>query len=235
MRNNRFKDAPWFQTLGAEQCIVGGAGGISSWLCLLLARAGFKIMVYDFDTIEHHNLGGQFYGISDIHKLKVNALKDRIAEMGADYRIEAIPERFDEFAMVHKYMFSGFDNMQARTVMFEMWYEKQVLKSANRADNIFIDGRLLAEQMQIFCITGDNQYSIDKYRKEYLFDDSEVEDGPCSFKQTTHAATIIAGLMTGFFTNHITNIREGKVIRTIPFYTEYFIPLNLFSTYDNRT
>ena len=66
------------------------------------------------------------------------------------------------------------------------------------------------------------------YREQYLFDDSEVTENVCSLKQTTHSAAIIAGLMTGFFTNHITNLKNNNTARFVPFKTEYFIPLNLF-------
>ena len=52
-RFERFKDATWF---GANlECIIGGCGGIGSWLCFLLTGAGFRITVVDFDKIEAHN------------------------------------------------------------------------------------------------------------------------------------------------------------------------------------
>lgn len=63
-------------------------------------------------------------------------------------------------------------------------YYKRKLKDIDIP--IFIDGRLTAEQMQIFCVTP--KY-ISKY-KEHLFDDSEVEDAPCTMKQTSHSAAM---------------------------------------------
>ena len=53
---NRFKDAPWFPER-EEVTMIGGAGGIGSWLTFFLNKAGFKTIVYDFDVIEEHNLG----------------------------------------------------------------------------------------------------------------------------------------------------------------------------------
>ena len=76
--------------------------------------------------------------------------------------------------------------------------------------------------MQIFCVTP--KY-ISKY-KEHLFDDSEVEDAPCTMKQTSHSAAMIASHMTAFFTNHLTNNNSGDIDRTVPFLWEYFIPLD---------
>lgn len=54
--SSRFKDAPWFPK-EETAIIVGGAGGIGSWLSLLLSRAGFYPIVYDYDRLEEHNLG----------------------------------------------------------------------------------------------------------------------------------------------------------------------------------
>ena len=66
---NRFKEAPWFLSVPEEEKAVihystiniGGAGGIGSWTALFLSRAGFYTYVQDFDTIETHNIGGQFF------------------------------------------------------------------------------------------------------------------------------------------------------------------------------
>ena len=82
---DRFKDAPWFPKQG-ETVMVGGAGGIGSWLCFLLARAGFNIIVHDFDRIEEHNTGGQLFRQSDIGALKVDAVASIVQSFTGDYR-----------------------------------------------------------------------------------------------------------------------------------------------------
>lgn len=226
LRYNRFKEAPWF-TKKEIYCLIGGAGGISSWLTLFLARANFEPIVYDFDLLEEHNLGGQLFPSSSIGQYKTHALRDLVKEF-AGKEISIFNEKYDEHSLAHNIVFAGFDNMQARKVIFESWLKYTLsLEEQYKKYSIFIDGRLLAEQMQIFCIRIDDNESIEKYRNEYLFDDSEVEDGPCSFRQTSHAAAMIAAFMTGFFTNHVSNVVEGNNARQVPFYTEYFIPLNL--------
>lgn len=300
---SRFKDAPWFPKKEVN-CIVGGAGGIGSWLTMLLTRASIIPSVYDFDTIEEHNIGGQLYSKKDINSKKVVALKEFVKDY-SDTDIYVMDERYTKDSMSDKFVFSAFDNMQARKDMFEAWCNyveenkeseesipvyKLVLKdpgpnkleavklikessglglkeskdlldsvsfeitedqiqlkditledlqtlftgfgtktelveigkSTKKVMPIFIDGRLTAEQMQIFCVTPDK---IEKY-KEHLFDDSEVPDAPCTLKQTSHAAAMIASHMVGFFTNHLTNIKTGEDERAVPFYWEYFIPIN---------
>jgi molybdopterin/thiamine biosynthesis adenylyltransferase len=219
IENSRFKDAPWIPNK-KESCIVGGAGGIGSWLTLFLSRAGFSPIVFDFDIIEDHNLGGQLFPQSSIGELKVFALKEMIKNF-SNGDLETFNKKVDENTMSHYFCFSAFDNMKARRDLFNSWkrsWDKCMVTP------IFIDGRLMAEQLQIFCVTPS---TADKYENEHLFDDSEVEDAPCTFKQTSHCAAMIGGLMTGFFTNHMTNVYEGEKYRDVPFYYEYFVPVTL--------
>ena len=233
--SSRFKDAPWFPK-EETAIIVGGAGGIGSWLSLLLSRAGFYPIVYDYDRLEEHNLAGQLYTKLDAENnvLKVDALKG-LCKNFADTDITVMNERYTKDSMSHHYVMSAFDNMQARKDMFSAWCEyvkdwkflkehEEDLNGEDKFDEvpIFIDGRLTAEQMQIFCVTPDR---IEAY-KEHLFDDSEVEDAPCTMKQTSHSAAMIASHMVGFFTNHMTNNAEKDTTRALPFLWEYFIPLN---------
>lgn len=217
-QHDRFKDAPWFPKEDIN-VIVGGAGGIGSWTTLLLARAGFQPLVYDFDVLEEHNMGGQLYPKGLVGKPKVEALQI-ICRDFAQEELMIFNEVIDENTPSHFYCISAFDNMKARKAMFDSWSS---LIAPENPQAIFIDGRLTAEQMQIFCVTPSR---IEEYRK-HLFDDSEVEDAPCTMKQTSHAAAMIAAHIVGFFTNHITNVVENDTTRTIPFKWEYFIPMDL--------
>ena len=216
---DRFKDAPWFPQK-EEPVMVGGAGGIGSWLCFFLAKGGFKPMVYDFDTIEEHNLGGQLFRQSDVGKFKVLALYE-IVEMFTGHQINVSTNMINEDSPTHYFMFSAFDNMKARKDLFNVWKKSW---EGCPVTPIFIDGRLTMEQLQIFCVTPE---TADLYEREHLFDDSEVEDAPCTLKQTSHSAAMIATKMMGFFTNHMSNIYLRENIRDVPFFYEFFIPATL--------
>lgn len=220
-QHNRFKDAPWYPKEDTY-ILIGGAGGIGSWTAFLLARAGFKPAVYDFDQLEEHNLGGQLFPKRLIGKPKVEALQSVIKDF-SDEEITIFNEAIDLGTPTNEFVISAFDNMKARKDLFHGW----VSQFAENPRAIFIDGRLTAEQMQIFCVRGGDAAAIEEYRTNHLFDDAEVEDAPCTMKQTSHAAAMIAAHMTGFFTNHITNVVENDSTRTIPFKWEYFIPMDL--------
>lgn len=217
--NLRFQGLDWYSQDNAPVVVVGGAGGIGSWLSFFLARANFNVTLSDFDTVEKHNIGGQLFKRSQIGKYKAEAVGRNVSEFSTN-TINAQIVKITEETATHEFMFSAFDNMDARRAMFKVW--KRSWNSMNRP--IFIDGRLNAEQFQIFCVTPEN---ADEYERMHLFNDSEVEDAPCSAQQTTHTAAMIAGHMVGFFTNHITNINLREEVREIPFMYEYFTPMNL--------
>lgn len=215
---DRFKDAPWFPQ-NDELCLIGGSGGIGSWLTFFLVKAGFKPIVYDDDIIEEHNLGGQLFRTKDVNTPKVQAISNIVRDFCGD-QITTFKERITADSPTHHFCFSAFDNMQARKDLFQVW--KKSIPNCSITP-IFIDGRLTMEQMQIFAVTPDR---IEQY-EEHLFDDSEVEDAPCTMKQTSHSAAMIASHMTGIFTNHIANIYERENFRDVPFYYEHFIPVTL--------
>lgn len=216
-RYDRQKGAVWFEKAKEQPVIVGGAGGIGSWLSLLLNRLGCEVYTYDFDRLEPHNLTGQLYAQKHIGLSKVAALNEVISMFGDVNMYQPMNGEYND--MKTEFMFSAFDNMDARKLMFSQWKK---VKSENK---IFIDGRLLAEQLQIFCVTPDK---AELYEKEHLFDNSEAIEAPCTFKQTSHSAAMIASHMTGFFTNHLSNLVEPGT-REVPFYWEYFIPIDLLN------
>lgn len=223
----RVKGAPWFPLLHKRDIMVLGQGGIGSWTSLLLSRIGCNLHLYDMDTYEDHNMTGQVVGKSGIGKNKAEAMKFVINDMSPDAEVE-IYGKYIEDSPTNDIVICGFDNMTARKIAFANW--KLMFEGTfrpNRSECFFQDGRLLAEQLQIFNIPGDRPDLIEKYEKEYLFDDSEVEEAECTFKQTSHCAAMIASHMVGFLTNWVSNVDSGRVFKQVPFYYEYFIPVNV--------
>jgi hypothetical protein len=232
---DRMKGAKWFSSAQKKDVMILGQGGIGSWLSLFMCRTGAKIHIFDMDRYEAHNMTGQLVRTSDIGKYKTSAVAE-------------ICRLFNEFAQVYangeyrhdsygsSIMICAFDNMAARKLAFKNW-RNYVIASANetRAFNpdfasycFFQDGRLKADQLQIFNIPGDRPDLMDIYETEHLFDDAEIGDGDCTFKQTTHCAAMIAGHMTAFYTNWLTNVEmKDPEYTKLPFYYEYIIPFNM--------
>lgn len=226
----RFNDAEWFEKMQQTTVTIAGCGGIGSWTALLISRLiPYRIQLFDNDTVEEVNLAGQLFSTDNIGDYKIYSCIDVLNKFSNFYRAYGSNSRltFDTsaYSATLKNIICGFDNMASRKDVFELWYS---LNKEN-AESIFIDGRLNAEDFQIFCITGENADAAFKYKEQYLFNDAEVEEAPCSYKQTSFCASMIASLITNLFVNHIANIVSGD-FRCLPFKISYDATTMLLKT-----
>lgn len=211
----RFSDAPWYKP--GLQMTVGGCGGIGSWLSFFLGRQEAALLLYDMDIIDETNLGGQLFSQEDIGSNKAEVMVRKIQGYSGNEGAEALG-RFETGMAVDDICFAAFDNMASRKALFEDWAKLKTRK-------IFIDGRLLAEIGQIYCVKPGQE---DEYRKT-LFEDTEVDTEMCSYKSTTHCSALIASLMTSCLNNHMTNLIQNMDIRDVPFQITYELPLLTFN------
>ena len=218
---SRFSSAIWYEKIQEKTVIVAGCGGIGSWTTLLLARMKpASMFIYDNDIIEAVNMSGQLYGQSDLGRPKVSALAEMIRNYAGYGSVFAISERFTEESEASDIMICGFDNMAARKLFFNKWLSHVQSKPEEERKNcLFIDGRLAAEEFQVLCIKGDDEYNINRYNNEFLFSDAEADETICSYKQTTFCANMIASYMVNLFVNFCAN--EVGAYRDLPFLTTY--------------
>lgn len=218
---SRFSSAIWYENIQKKVIILAGIGGIGSYVGFLLARMKPTAMyIYDDDVVEAANMSGQLYGQSDLGNPKVSALSNMIRNYANYASAFAVPEKFTEDSEATDIMICGFDSMEARKTFFKKWTEHVFSKpEEKRANCLFIDGRLAAEEFQIFCIKGDDTYNIDRYRENFLFSDFEADETICSYKQTTFCANMIASYMVNLFVNFCAN--EVGAYRDLPFLTIY--------------
>lgn len=220
-RHNRFKEAGWYNNNEKLDVTIIGLGGIGSYLAYFLARIGdHNFYIYDFDTIEEHNLGGQMYQLGDVGVSKnVACLNLMERYSGTD------PHVFDKFtkdSMVTPFMFTPLDNMDVRTLAFEKWVESYGDGSEHC---LFVDLRMQAESMEVYFVTTDR---IEEYRKE-LFPDSDIDEQPCSYKATSHCGAMCATLGVSGFTNYLFNLYQDTDIRELPFKTRVDLPFFQFN------
>lgn len=223
---SRFNSALWATKISEQQVVLAGVGGIGSYVAFLLSRLNIRrLSLLDDDRVEIANLSGQFYGLSDINKYKVSAMRSKLADYSSFYGVDAYAKRFtaeDGGYYTGKIMICGFDNMIARRIYYMAWKQQlERLSVEQQKECLFIDGRLAAEEYQVFCIRGDDEYNKTRYERDFLFDDSEAEATVCSYKQTSFMANQIASTMVNLFVNHIANQCEPLFDRDVPFYTTY--------------
>lgn len=220
----RFSDAEWFNKVQEKVIVLAGVGGIGSNMAVILAKLNPNaIYIFDDDHVESFNLAGQFYSNEDIGKPKVEALAASVNKYTNYSSIFALNRRFmlgeDVVADI---MVCGFDNMRARRDFFTAWKNRvMTLTEERKKDCLFIDGRLSADEFQIFCITGTDDFYMDDYVDNYLFNDYEAQRETCSYKQTGFLADMIGAFMVNLIVNFCANQVNPRRNMTLPFMTSY--------------
>ena len=228
---SRFNSAIWFDKTRKQDVTIAGLGGIGSYVVFMLSRLDVNTMtLYDPDKVERVNLSGQLYNSNQIGDYKVDAAANMIANYSNYYSFVAKHEKLDENSMISKVTICGFDNMKARKDAFRNWNNFVArLPEEERGECLFIDGRLAAEELQVFCIKGDDTDGERRY-EPYLFSNSQAAPTVCSYKQTTFMANMIGSIIVNLFINFVANQCNPLIDRDLPFYTEYNAETMYFKT-----
>lgn len=220
---SRFSGAIWYENIQKKTVTIAGVGGIGSYVTFLLGRMKpSKIILYDPDVVEAANMSGQLYCSNDIGSHKVDSITSMIGKYANYYHVICFPERFNSESEATDIMICGFDNMEARKLFFDRWTSRvMMLPESERGKCLFIDGRLAAEEFQVFAIQGNDGRAMKEYESKWLFSDSEADETICSYKQTTFMANMIASVMVNLFVNFAANECGPLFPRDVPFMTSY--------------
>lgn len=222
--NERFKDAPWVKESMKDIVMIGGVGGIGSNALYYLAKSTpCKFAIYDDDIVDEFNVGTQFFMPNSIGSNKVGALQSIMKSFGIeDNRVYPINSKIRSEAL--PISIGAFDNMDARKQLFNNW------KNLPNKE-LLIDGRLSATIYQVYVVTPGER---EEWYEKTLFDDKDVADAPCTFKQTTHFAGLIGARITHVLTNYLSNKYMGEDILNIPYLIEeYGDPFIIKCSYEN--
>ena len=229
---SRFSGTEWYNEIKKQRIILAGCGGIGSWTALQLARMSPEsIFLYDDDVVEMANMSGQLYGGEDIGIAKVDAIARTLHAYTTVQNIYALNQRFTSETEAGDIMICGFDNMKARKTFFHSWRKHlRNISNDEKKRCLYLDGRLSIDTLQIFCLTGDDDYNISRYAEDYLFSDEDADATVCSMKQTTYLACMIGSFIVNLFTNHVANLLDPIIPYDLPFFTEYDSQHMIFKT-----
>lgn len=104
-----------------ERIHIIGCGAVGSTLAEMLARFGFtRISLYDFDRVEGRNIANQMFVRSDIGRLKVDAVKDKILQINedAEFNLKLYPQGWTN-QRLSGYVFLCVDNIETRKKIVE--------------------------------------------------------------------------------------------------------------------
>ena len=162
-----------------------GAGNIGSHSALALARMGIaRITVYDDDIVEVHNLSSQAYRVGDVHKKKVDALAEMIAEIAPQCTVIAVPEKYNG-APTDTIVISAVDSLDTRREIADMLKTRSVY---------VIDGRMGGGQVEVYA------QRAHSWRKTIP---AVGDDDPCGARYISYTSYMIAGVIANTVKRHI--------------------------------
>ena len=130
MNTNKFYD--FFQPDQVNERIhIIGCGAIGSLLGDTLARMGLtKITLYDFDTVESHNIANQVFTENDLNKPKVQALRERMLAINPDMSDDLIiqPNGYAN-QRLSGYVFLCVDSIDLRRTIVEKYQHDPYIKA----------------------------------------------------------------------------------------------------------
>lgn len=207
--NARFKDAPWYNECTKEKILFIGQGGIGGNAMYCLAKTiPASYFIIDDDVVEEFNVGTQFFTKNQVGMKKVEAIKQTLNNCSLA-NIYSIPQKYDNNYL--PIIISGLDNMTTRKQVYEEWKKHEDRE-------IYIEGRLRASLYEVYIVTKGRE---EEYEKT-LFDDSETDDGPCTFKQTAYFGMLIGARITHCLVNYLTNKYSNEEICSLPFHIQEF-------------
>ena len=183
MNNRYLRNKDMIDQNKLDELTIIGVGGVGSSLVINAAIMGFtKIHVWDFDTLEEHNLSTTMYPEKFLGKPKTAAAKEVAKYFNSKCRIVEHTDAWTpEKPLTNKVMMAP-DNMEVRLAVWNTW------KDMN--ERIFlIDMRMGAVTMEVIACSPQKDIFFNSWKPSI-----DIADEPCTEKHTIFTASIISGL-----------------------------------------
>lgn len=185
-----------------------GAGATGSHIASILAQMGWgyqgngKIQVFDFDTVEAHNLGNQAFHPEHIGMPKVDALQKLLGDRFG-INIDAHNMKVTDQAQLvgTEYVLLLTDTMESRKEIFEKCF-----KYPFRTD-LIIETRMGIEEGRVYAFDPKDPKQVEAW-KATLYDDDKAEVSACG---TSLSIGVTAHFLSALATTRIVqHFRQNK-------------------------
>ena len=166
---------------------VVGVGATGSNDVLVAAKIGLNpIHVWDEDTVEVHNNGGQLYSLEDIGKPKVLALREAVQKL-AGVNLVVHNKWWTPDDKLKGIVVCGVDSMETRKILWKH------VRSRSIPCPLFIDHRIGGETAILFTVPTQDPLACERF-EETLHTDAEAAPLPCTQRGCYDINNIVAGL-----------------------------------------
>lgn len=170
---------------------VIGVGATGGWVALMLAKMGIQdIRLYDYDTVEEHNIPNQIYRICDIGKKKIDACYEIISKSANDeiqqirvFDVKLTDENIADYVQ-EGYVLCFVDSIDARRQIFEGISFKSDIKC-------FIETRIGTDIFRVYAIDTMMLSQTDAFL-DSLPDEDNTEESFCGTPQTIIGTAFMA-------------------------------------------
>lgn len=190
---------------------IVGCGSVGSTVAENLARCGVtKFTLWDFDTVEPHNLANQMFRQQDVNKPKVEALLEILKEINPDVvdDVELKPDGW-KGKMMSGYIFLCVDNIDLRREIVEKHMDSPYVKA-------MFDFRTRLEDAQHYAA----DWSDEKMKKDFLNSmnfshDEAKEETPVSACNVTLSVCPTVRIICAYGVSNFMNFWNGKPINKL--------------------
>ena len=188
---------------------IVGCGSVGSTIAENLARCGVKNMVlWDFDTVEAHNIVNQMFRQQDVGKSKVEALKDILCDINPEIfdTVELKPDGW-QGKLMSGYIFLCVDNIELRRQIVEKHMDSPYVKAV-------FDFRTLLESAQHYAADwSDYKMKQDLLKSMQFSHEEAAAETPVSACGVTLGVATTVRLVCALGVNNYINFVKGKGIK----------------------
>lgn len=186
-----------------------GCGSVGSTLAENLVRCGLtKITLWDFDTVESHNIVNQIFRQQDVGCLKVEALKSILMDINPELKdtIKLEPDGWNG-KLLSGYIFLCVDNIELRKEFVEKHMNTPFVKA-------MFDFRTLLESAQHYAADWNNFKMKQDFLNSMQFSHAEAsEETPVSACGVTLGVATTVRLICALGVNNYINFVKGNGIK----------------------
>lgn len=201
-----------------ETCHIIGCGSIGSNVAELLARYGVRnIALYDFDTVESHNVANQIFTNNDVGRKKVDALSEILESINSDIAIKKRGKYENEH--LNGYVFMCVDSVEVRNQIVDANYQNPMIRA-------IFDFRTTLLEGQCYYANWKNKAHKESLKNSLAFTHEEAQANTpvsaCGFELSVAPVVKMCSIMgVANFTNLINENTAKPLILCRPY--EYFL------------
>lgn len=201
-----------------------GCGSVGSTLAENLARCGVtKMTLWDFDTVEAHNIVNQMFRQQDVGKPKVEALKDILMDVNPEIKddVELKPKGW-EGKLMSGYIFLCVDNIELRRMIVEKHMDSPYVKAV-------FDFRTLLESAQHYAADwSDYKMKQDLLKSMQFSHEEAARETPVSACGVTLGVATTVRLICALGVNNYINFVKGNGIKKLIMIDGFHFMLDAF-------